>query len=72
MTATTTGGTTISLLDSPAGRLVILENQEAPVDMRRIEAGRIGPVGFQPAPMAEFGMRPEVLRAIADLIEEAN
>lgn len=72
MSTTTAGGTTIKLLDSPAGRLVIFENPEAPVDMRRIEVGRIGPNGFQPTPMAAFGMHPEVLRTIANLIDEAS
>jgi len=66
---TTPHGTTVRIEQHPTGALVILDHPAAPADMRNHEAGRIIGGGFQPAPFAEFGLRPDVLRAIADLIE---
>lgn len=66
-----TGGT-VRLKESEAGLLVILDHPEAPGDMRNLEAGRIAGGGFQPAPFLAGAMRPETLRAIADLIESIN
>lgn len=68
MTITTPNGTTISLEQKGSDTLVILDNPAAPADMRNTEAGRIIPGGFQAAPFMDFGLRPDVLRAIADLI----
>ncbi|WP_280381025.1 hypothetical protein [Nocardia wallacei] len=66
-TITTDTGTVITLngLDGT----VYLDHPEAPADMRGLEAGRIIDGGFQPAPFAAWGLVPETLRALADLIE---
>lgn len=68
---TTSTGTNIWVATrvSTGDRIVVLENPYAPSDMRMTEAGRIIDGGFQPAPSAAWGLRPEVLRAIADVIE---
>lgn len=70
---TMSNGTTITLESHPPveGLIVFLGHPDAPEDMRSVEAGRILKGGFQPAIFAAFTMRPEVLRAIADLIEVA-
>lgn len=66
-------GTTVTLKDSVDGPLVILDHPDAPKDLRNLEAGRIvtqpAGAGFQAAPFSVGAMRPETLRAIADLIE---
>lgn len=51
--------------------LVVLDHPDAPDDMRHIEVGRLTHCGegFQPVPLFPGAMRPDVLRAIADLIE---
>lgn len=57
----------------PVGKrlVVVLDNPEAPDDMRNTEAGIVVQSGgFQPATFAAFALRPAVLRAIADLIEK--
>jgi hypothetical protein len=73
---TTKNGSTVKIDLHPTGALVILDHPDAPEDMRHKEAGRIidvgGELGFQPAPLAAFAMRPDVLRAIADLIEQPD
>lgn len=61
--------------DAPTGGgdlVVILDHPDAPPDMRHTEAGRVIAGSFQPAAFAEFGLRPETLRAIATLIEEVT
>lgn len=69
---TLSNGTTVTLRDSPEGLLVVLDHPAAPAAMRNHEAGRIIDGGFQPVPFALFGLRPETMRAIADLIEAAE
>jgi hypothetical protein len=73
MTITTSNGTTVSIKDDGHGeRVVVLENDTVPAHMRRTEAGRVvdvDGVGFQPHPFAAWALRPEALRAIADLLE---
>lgn len=72
---TLSNGTEIHLEDTEAGTIVYLDSANAPEDMRPVEAGRIitsGPhTGFQPAMFAAFAMGPELLRALADILEEA-
>ena len=70
-TITTKNGTTVALRPSSHGPLVILDSSAAPDDMRHTEAGRIWEGTFQPTMFAMFGMSPDVLRAVADLIEGA-
>ncbi|TLK56284.1 hypothetical protein [Glutamicibacter sp. V16R2B1] len=67
---TTDEGTTVTLTDGK----VFLTHPEAPVDMRGIQAGRAvcHGQGFQPAPLFPGALRPSVLRAIADLIENTK
>ena len=67
---TTSTGTTVSTKPSEHGTLIILDHPDAPGDMRNLEAVRIFRGCFQAAPFSEGAMRPETLRAIADLIEE--
>lgn len=64
---TTAEGTTVTF----TGDKVFLTHPEAPADVQDIEAGRIvyEGHGFQPAPLFPGALRPSVLRAIADLIE---
>lgn len=71
-TITTAAGTTIGIEDEDGERVIVLENEQAPVDMRRTVAGRVINGGFQPVLFAVWGLRPEVLRAIADLIDSEN
>ena len=73
---TTSTGTNVWVTTRRAtgDRVVILENPDAPKDLRWYEVGRLvgfgGRVGLQPAPeAAEVAIGVEVLRAIADLIE---
>lgn len=71
MSNTTSTGTTITIEDGPGElRLVICDNPSAPADMRHCEVGRVVDGGFQPASFADWGLRPEALRIIADLIED--
>lgn len=53
---------------------IMLHNPSAPTDMQTTEAGRLvsgtGRVGFQPVAFA-VSMSADVLRAIADLVEQA-
>ena len=69
-TRTLSNGTTIRIEPSKFGPLVILDHTDAPADMRNLQGGRVIGGAFQPSPFAEFGINPETLRAIADLIEE--
>lgn len=71
MKIVTSAGTTVSLEVRDGEKVVILEVPDAPVNLRSLEAGRIvfEGQGFQPAPFFPGALRPEVLRAIADLIE---
>jgi hypothetical protein len=62
-------GTILSLDTEGANVLVLLDHPDAPEDMRNVEAGRIIGGHFQPMPFVNFGMSPEALRAIADLVE---
>jgi hypothetical protein len=70
-TVITSTGTTVTLEPSVHGPLVILDNPNAPADMRNIEAGRITDGGYQSAPFSLGALTPETLRAIAHLIEQA-
>jgi len=69
---TTSTGTTVRIEErrDPHSILVIADNPDAPADMRDRELGRVIKGGFQPAPFAPWGLSPETLRAIADLIEK--
>lgn len=69
MSITTSTGTTVSIQDADGERIVVLESPAAPPALQRTEAGRLVIGGFQPAPFAPWAARPEVLRAIADLVE---
>lgn len=71
-TRTLANGTTITLKEDETGDnlLVILDNPNAPDDMRHHVAGRVTYGGFQPALLSAFAFRPDTLRAIADLIDE--
>lgn len=69
MSITTSTGTTVSIQDEGRDRVVVLESPTAPPAMQRTVAGRLVIGGFQPAPFAPWAARPEVLRAIADLVE---
>lgn len=64
---TTDHGTTVDLVHEAGETVVVLSAEDAPTNV----AGRLvyDGTGFQPAPFAPFAMRPDVLRAIADLIE---
>ena len=68
---TTETGTVVTLQDAEEFPTIVLDHPDAPADMRRIEVGRIthDGEGFQPAPFVAGSMRPAVLRAIADLME---
>jgi hypothetical protein len=73
---TTSNGSTVEIKQDGAHALVILDHPDAPTDMRDYAVGIVvngpGPVsgkGFQPTPFCVGAMSPEVLRAIADLIE---
>jgi len=74
MSITTGGGTTVTLeacCPACVVTVITLDHTEAPDDMRNLEVGRVTDSGgFQPHPRAEFAMSPEVLRAIADLIDQ--
>ena len=67
-------GAVVSLEDNSVNTVIMLRDANAPEDMREIEAGRIvcDGRGFQPAMFFPGALRPEVLRAIADLIETPN
>lgn len=71
-TITTSTGTTVSLGRRGTDAVILLDHPDAPTDMRNTEAGRVEAGGFQPAPFAAWAASPETLRAIADLIEEAD
>lgn len=70
MSHTTSSGSTVTVIPSDAGPLIVLDHPEAPEDLRNAEVGRVIEGSFQPAPFCVVGLRPEMLRAIADLIEE--
>lgn len=75
MSITTSTGTVVTaerVLDGSGSLLhlaVICDHPDAPDAMRHHEVGRIIFGGFQPAVIAAFGLIPETLRAIADLID---
>lgn len=75
MKITLASGTTVRVETGHEGRLVILDSENAPEQDRRAEVGRIiefeGRHGFQPAPFSAYALSPEVLRAIAHIIEGA-
>lgn len=67
---TTEAGTTVSLEEANGETLVFLASPDAPEDMKRTEAGRIVyGAAYQPSMFPAFAMRPNVLRALADLID---
>ncbi|WAB09161.1 hypothetical protein SEA_EESA_51 [Arthrobacter phage Eesa] len=72
-TITTASGSTVRVEEFEGERVVVLDHPDAPDDMRDTVAGRLavldGGRGFQPVPFAAFLMSPEVLRAVADLLE---
>ena len=74
----TSGGTTVKLQPcSDCGSAdVILDHPDAPANLREVNAGRVtnagGGKGFQPSQFADFSMSPEVLRAIARLMEASD
>lgn len=67
-------GAVVSLEENGVNTVIMIYDAAAPGDMRAIEAGRVvyAGAGFQPAPFFPGALRPEVLRAIADLIETPN
>lgn len=67
---TTSTGSTVTIQHSERGPVVLLDHPDAPADLRHAEAGRIVECTFQPVAFCPFGLRPETLRAIADLIDE--
>lgn len=68
-TITLSTGGTVRLAQRSGDTVIILDDPAAPEDLRNTEAGRIIMGGFQPAPFAAIAVRPETLRAIADLVE---
>lgn len=68
---TTSQGTTVSDKYILGHRFVVLANPDAPDGLKEVEAGRIVGGGFQPVPECEFTMSAEVMRAIADLVDNA-
>lgn len=80
MTRTLDGGSTLTLHDADqhGDRLLTIDHPSAPDDMRNIELGRVvsmgGMHGLQ-VPIFGWGeaaLRPEALRAAADMIDEAT
>lgn len=69
-TITTSRGTTVSLEEQDGVTLVVLRNAKAPTDLRRAEAGRVVDGGYQAPIIMPYALSPEVLRAIATLIDE--
>lgn len=69
LTRTTSMGGTVTLVQVDH-LLVMLDHPDAPPSLRNVEAGRVIEGAFQPASFFPAAMRPEVLRLIADLIEE--
>lgn len=71
---TTATGTNVYVTtrEATGDLIVVLDNPDAPEDMRMTEAGRIIDGGLQPAPFAAWGLHPATLRVIADLIEEVS
>lgn len=70
---TTSTGTDVHVTtrEATGDRIIVLDNPNAPDDMRMCEAGRVIDGGFQPAPFVAWALSPEVMRAIATLIDEA-
>lgn len=67
---TTSTGSTVRLDTIDEETVIILDSLHAPEDMRNHVAGRVVEgFGFQPVPFALYALRPEVLRAIADLVD---
>lgn len=69
-TITTDTGTVITLngLDGT----VYFDHPDVPANLRNTEAGRILYGGFQPTAVAAWAVSPATLRALADLIENAE
>lgn len=68
---TTDSGTTVSIEEDAGLTLIFLTAPAAPPDLRRVEVGRlVDGGGFQVIPFMPFTLRPAVLRAIADLVED--
>lgn len=63
---TTGSGTTVTL---DAEDRIFLAHPDAPEDMQRTEAGRVLNGGFQPIMFPQYALRPDALRAIAELTE---
>lgn len=72
MSITTSTGTTVTTEERHGDTVVILDNPEAPADMRNAEVGRITDGGFQPAMFGPWvALTAETLRAIAQAIDPA-
>lgn len=71
MTITTSNGTTITLEVRHGDTVVVLDNPDAPDDMRNTEVGRVTDGGFQPVMFCPWGLTAETLRAIAQAIDPA-
>lgn len=73
MKITTPRGSTLEDKSQYGDRVIILDHPGLPDQHRNAEIGRIvedrGELAFQSAPYALFGLGPEVLRAIAEIIE---
>lgn len=68
----TSTGSTVRIWFDPIGFLgdrIRLSSPYAPEDLQDVEIGAIGD-GHLQLPGTEYGMSPEVLRAIADLLEQ--
>lgn len=72
MSITTSTGTTVSLEQRDGDTIVILTNADAPEDMRRAVGGRITEGHFQTPLFMDFALSPEVLHAIATLIDNGD
>lgn len=71
---TTSTGVTVSLTIRDLTKIVILDDPSVLVEARHVEIGQVALDGrsFQPVPFFPAPMRPEVLRAIADLMEASH
>lgn len=76
MSITISNGLTIRVEAKHGDRAVILDHPSSPIEHRNTEVGRItefqGRLGFQPAPFSAYGLSPEALRGIAQIIERES
>lgn len=65
-------GSRVWLEEHDGHTVVFLDSPRWPGDAQGEPAGRIVQDAFQAAPFSAYAMGPEVLRAVADLIEERS